>query len=421
MQKVLIITYYWPPGGGAGVQRWLKFAKYLPRSGWLPVVLTIDPDYATYPALDKTLEKDISKEIKVIRTRATDWFRIYNKDKSKVPAAGFAKMSNKSLMEKLSRFIRGNFFIPDPRRGWNRHAYRKACQIISETGIDRVITTSPPHSTQLIGLKLKKKFPGIKWIADFRDPWTDIYYYNRFYPTLPARMLDSFYERKVIRTVDRIITVGQTLKENLGSKISGAENKIEVITNGYDEADFTADDEAAPQKLIISYVGTLSESYPLDGLMEALNALLQTGKDFILRFAGEIPKDLKNLIINKLNLASIEFNPYLGHEEALRFIKGSSVLLLIIPYHRSNKSILTGKLYEYIAAGKPILCIGPVDGDAAGIINETGTGKTFDYNDPDGILNFLLIGKDSFPGDKGNSISRYSRQYLTGKVVKILE
>ena len=156
MKKVLVVTYYWPPSGGAGVQRWLKFSKYLPETGWQPIILTTDPAYAVYPALDASLEKDVPEYIRVHRTTATDWFRFYRGDKSKVPSAGFATNKDDSLKGKISRFIRGNFFIPDPRKGWNRYAFKKACELIEQEGIKHIITTSPPHSTQLIGLKLKK-------------------------------------------------------------------------------------------------------------------------------------------------------------------------------------------------------------------------------------------------------------------------
>jgi len=195
MQKVLIVTYYWPPGSGAGVQRWLKFSKYLPQYGWEPFILTVDPQYAAYPSIDSTLEKEIPVNVKVFRTKATDWFRIYSKNKSKIPTAGFANNYDNSFKGILFRFLRGNLFIPDPRKGWNRFALRKALEIIEKEGITCIVTTSPPHSTQLIGMKLKRRYPGIRWIADLRDPWTDIYYYKKFYPAFFPRMIDSAYEK----------------------------------------------------------------------------------------------------------------------------------------------------------------------------------------------------------------------------------
>jgi glycosyltransferase involved in cell wall biosynthesis len=237
MPKVLIVTYYWPPGSGAGVQRWLKFSKYLPSLGWEPVILTVDPGYASYPAIDNTLEKDIPESIKVYKTKATDYFRIYKKDKSGIPSAGFANSDESGFKAKILRFIRGNFFIPDPRKGWNKFAFRKACEIIEQEKISFVITTSPPHSTQLIGLKLKKKYPAINWIADLRDPWTDIYYYSMFYHTFLARSIDRLLEKKVLLGADRIITVGKSLKELFSGKAEGLGRKIRVITNGFDDDD----------------------------------------------------------------------------------------------------------------------------------------------------------------------------------------
>jgi glycosyltransferase involved in cell wall biosynthesis len=420
MKKVLIIAYYWPPSGGAGVQRWLKFSKYLPQYGWQPVILTVDPEYASYPALDISLEKEIAEGIEIFRTRATDWFRIYSNDKSKVPSAGFARNMDNSFGGKISRFIRGNFFIPDPRRGWNRFAFRKASEIIKKEDIEYIITTSPPHSTQLIGLRLKKAFPGIKWIADLRDPWTDIYYYNRFYPSFLARMLDASYEKRVIKSADVIITVGQSLKNSFISRFTGIENKIKVITNGYDDSDFEGKTVSVPGKLIISYMGTLSESYPVGGLITAMKNLHNEKICFTLRFAGEIPDIIKKKILSEIPGSLVEFNPYLNHDDAVKFILGSSVLLLIIPDHRSNKSIVTGKLFEYMAAARPVLCIGPSDGDASLIIEKTGAGKTFGYFDGEEITEFLKnINKFTVNSDRSRAI-KYSRINLTGEVVQIL-
>src|SRR5674476_1533962 len=167
--KVLIITYYWPPSGGAGVQRWLKFSKYLPEFGWQPVIITVDPEYAAYPVTDYSLVTDLPETVKVYKTPSINYFSFYKKNKSNLPSAGFANNLDNTFKGKFLRFVRGNFFLPDPRRGWNRYAFNKACELIELEGIRHVITTSPPHSTQLIGLKLKKRFPSIMWTADLRD------------------------------------------------------------------------------------------------------------------------------------------------------------------------------------------------------------------------------------------------------------
>jgi glycosyltransferase involved in cell wall biosynthesis len=420
MNKVLIVTYYWPPGSGAGVQRWLKFAKYLPAEGWEPVILTVEPEYAAYPAIDKSLLKEVSPDLKVYRTRATDWFRLYKKDKAKIPSAGFASNDNNSFTGRIIRFIRGNFFIPDPRRGWNKYAIREASGLIESGEIEHIITTSPPHSTQLIGLELKKKYPRIKWIADLRDPWTDIYYYNSFYHTPYARKIDANYEYNVLKTADKIITIGKSLKASFCAKVPGIEEKIGVITNGYDEDDFKILSSANPDPFTLSYIGTLSDAYPVSGLLDAVENLTRKGYDIKLRFVGSVSSSQRNLISLKYGKLLIEFIPYVNHEDAIRYMMESSVLLLIIPDHHSNRSIITGKLFEYLASGKPILCIGPEDGDAADIINTAGNGKCAAYNNTEGISQII----DHYHKERTNSgkdaPKKFSRKSLTKELVRLL-
>ncbi len=419
--KVLIITYYWPPGSGAGVQRWLKFSKYLPDNGWTPVVLTVDPQYATYPATDKSLGDDIPAGLQVYRTKAFDYFRLYKKNKSEIPSSGFAVNSDNTLSGKLSRFIRGNFFIPDPRKGWNRYAFRKACEIIESERILNVITTSPPHSTQLIGLKLKKKFPAINWIADLRDPWTDIYYYKEFYPTFFSRKIDSHYEKKVLETADRIITVGNSLKDLFASKIVGTGNKIEVVFNGYDEKDFSGMTQKEPLQFTISYIGTLSDAYPVNGLLKAISELRSAGTDFRLRFVGVVSKDQRDLITSVTGESHADFSGYADHKTAIRYMLNSSALLLIIPYHASSKSIITGKLFEYLAAQVPIICLGPPDGDAGKILRECGNGKIFGYDDSSGILDYIRFLMNNPPSGIKQSPEIFRRDRLTQKLVSLFK
>jgi len=417
MNKVLIVTYYWPPGSGAGVQRWLKFAKYLPASGWEPVILTIDSAYAAYPATDNSLLSEVSPDLKVYRTKATDWFRLYKKDKAKIPSAGFATNDNKSLSGRIIRFIRGNFFIPDPRRGWNKFAVREASRLIESGEIKHLITTSPPHSTQLIGLELKKKYPRIKWIADLRDPWTDIYYYDSFYHTPFARKIDANYEKKVLETADKIITIGKSLKTSFCARVPGIEKKIEVITNGYDEDDFTTISPFEPDIFTISYIGTLSDSYPVSGLMDAVENLTRKGYEAKLRFVGSVSSKQRDLISLKSDKLLIEFIPYVNHQDAIKYMLESSVLLLIIPDHHSNKSIITGKLFEYLASGKPILCIGPEDGDAADIISTLGNGKCAGYKDTEGISQIIEHYYKERTHSVKNAPLEFSRENLTKKLV----
>jgi len=421
MNKVLILTYYWPPSGGAGVQRWLKFAKYLPEFGWEPIIITVDPAFAAYPVTDDSLSAELSSSVKVYKTLAVDYFSMYKKDKTKIPTAGFANSIDNSLSGKIQRFIRGNFFIPDPRKGWNKYAFKKACEIIEAEGIKHVITTSPPHSTQLIGLKIKTKYPGIKWVADLRDPWTDIYYYDQFYPTFISKRVDLGFEKNVLRKADRIITIGSTLKKMFSSKVPEITGKIDVITNGYDDDDFNNTKPSNPDIFTISYTGTLSDTYPINGFLDALRNFKATGNPLILRFIGTVSLKQKELILSKTKNLNVEYISYVDHTKAVKYMLETSVLLLIIPDHQSSRSIITGKIFEYIASEKPVICLGPPDGDAAEILMETGHGITFDYNDSKGITEYLTkVSTDNTINGKTSS-KDYSRVELTKKVVSILE
>ncbi len=423
MPKVLIVTYYWPPGSGAGVQRWLKFAKYLPLSGWEPYILTVDPRFAAYPAIDNSLENEIPESVTVYKTKARDYFRFYSSDKSRIPSSGFAANEKKGFKNIISRFVRGNFFIPDPRKGWNNSAFRKACTIIREAGIDHIITTSPPHSTQLIGLRLKKKFPGIRWIADLRDPWTDIYYYDQFYPTYISRKIDSAYELNVLANSDKIITVGNTLKELFSSKIPGSAGKIEVIPNGYDDEDFEGLKPSLPDKFTISYIGTLSDSYPVKGLLQSLCGFKNKNNDFIVRFVGFVSESQRRFFISALGEQGLEFAGYADHKSALRYMFSSTMLLLIIPRHSSSKSIITGKLFEYMATGRPVLCLGPTDGDAALYLKSSPDSGIFDWDDSEGIEKFISQTAENTPF-LSNAAKRnpgYSRKELTRKLSEVLD
>jgi glycosyltransferase involved in cell wall biosynthesis len=420
MKKVLIITYYWPPGSGAGVQRWLKFSKYLPESGWEPVILTVDPEYATYPATDKSMEAEISPDLKIFKTRATDYFRVYSRDKNKIPSAGFASNNDSGIKSKFLRFVRGNFFIPDPRKGWNKYAFKKACELIGNGDINHIITTSPPHSTQLIGLKLKKKYPGIKWIADLRDPWTDIYYYDQFYPTFLSKTIDRKFEHSILLSADKIITVGKSLKDLFSKKLPGIKDKIEIISNGFDEDDFNGLNSTDPEKFTVSYIGTLSDSYPIKGFLDAINSIKEKGTDVCLKFVGTISPKQKELILSRVDESAVEFIHYVDHKAAIRYMLETTLLLLIIPDHQSNKSILTGKLFEYIASGKAVICVGPVKGDAADILEIAGNGKTFNYTDIEGMavyLENLILNPDN---SKKSENTLFSRRNLTRVLSGIL-
>ena len=423
MKKVLIITYYWPPSGGAGVQRWLKFAKYLPEYGWQPVILTVDPQYASYPQLDESLLAEFDPNCLVYRTKSFELYNLFKlfSGKKEVPYGGFANHSKEGIFLKFSKFIRGNFLLPDPRIGWKKYALKKAVELIKEFNIDTVVTTSPPHSTQLIGLKLKQKF-NIRWIADLRDPWTDIYYYNHFNHTALARKIDKDYERKMVENADFLITVSEDLKRIFAEKTAlSAVAKIAVIPNGFDEDDFRQTNVPAESKKIITYSGIFYEFYDIDCLHEALSRLNNNLKsDLMLRFVGNVPP----FVEQKFRSTGIEIESvgYVDHPKSIEYLLRSDMLLLFIAKEKNNRGIITGKFFEYLASQKPILAIGPTDGDLAKIIRDTQCGDLFDYSDTEGMFQFIqdkLINpvKISHP----EMANQYSRKELTRKIAQFLE
>lgn len=423
MKKVLIITYYWPPSGGAGVQRWLKFAKYLPEFGWQPVILTVDPQYASYPQRDESLANEIGPDCLVYTTKSFELYNLYKliSGKKEVPYGGFANESKGGLLQKVSKFLRGNFLLPDPRKGWNKYALKKAEELIREFNIETVVTTSPPHSTQLIGLSLKKRHD-IRWIADLRDPWTDIYYYHQFNHTALARQIDRNYERQVIEQADVVVSVSEDVKRIFAekSRLSIAAKTV-VIPNGYDEEDFKLKDIPAESRKIITYTGTISEAYDVDKLLDALVRLDEKLKaQLLIRFVGKIPITVEQRFRD--TGLDIELVGYVDHPKSIEYLLRSDLLLLVIPKVENNKGILTGKFFEYMASHKPILAIGPVDGDLAKIILETKCGRIFDYSDSEGMIRFIQnILDPEVTLVKPESTERYSRRELTHRIAGLFD
>ncbi len=426
MKRVLIISYYWPPSGGAGVQRWLKFSKFLPEFGWEPVILTVDPSKATYPVRDESLIKDQGEDLEVVRTDSNEWFSVYKKvsGNDRVPYAGFASESKTiSFKQKTARFVRGNFFLPDPRKGWNKYAIEAARKLIKEKTIDCIVTTGPPHSSQLIGLKLKKEF-NIPWLADFRDPWTDIYYYRQFYPTLIAQRINLNYEKKVLTQADIILTVSQGFKKIfVGKKIIDSK-KVTIISNGFDDEDFQQQEESRGSYFVLTYVGTLSDIYQIDIFIEAFLALLSEYPNCKLQFIGTVSNN-QLVKLSRIPSENIEVIPHVEHKKAIEYMERSNALLLVIPEHTSGQGILPGKIFEYMASERNILGIGPVNGDSSSMLSETEAGIMLSYEDLEGIkktmLKFYHASQDlEFP-EKEKKYLRYSRKNLTEELASIMK
>lgn len=418
---MLIITYYWPPSGGSGVQRWLKFVKYFREFGIEPIVLTVNPEQAVYPILDETLVKEIPDGVRVIYTDAKSPLDFYKKVRKKnVPHTGFTGEEKSGLVDKLLRFIRGNFFIPDARVGWNKFAIAAAEKIIQEEQIDTIVTTSPPHSTQLIGLALKQKFK-LNWLADLRDPWTEIYYNQLLYRMAFAKKKDLRLEQACIREADAVVVVSEDIKRLFAKGNEDLLNKIHVIPNGFDESDFPLETkkESSSDK-IIRYIGNLGEQYPIDGFLEVFRQLVENDSSWKLEFVGNSPENLRNKTREWQANNTVTFRPYVPHKEAIDFMKSASVLLLIIPQIENNKGILTGKLFEYIATGNPILCIGPEDGDAAAILKSYSNCRCIDPEHISKAIDWLK--NSNF--DQIESIEnrqQFSRKNLTKRISELLK
>jgi glycosyltransferase involved in cell wall biosynthesis len=406
VKKLLVITYYWPPSGGAGVQRWLKLVKYLAQMGWEVHVVTVDPKVATYPQRDLSLPEEV-EGVTVHRTDTSEPYRYYTFfSGGKVPSAGFANEGtgdNAGPLKRLARFVRGNVFIPDPRKGWNRFAERTALDLIDRHGITTVITTSPPHSSQLIGLKLKQQ-RDIRWLADMRDPWTGIYYAHELRQTAWAAKRNLDLEREVLTKADHIITVSQQLKRDfLKLHPHLSPEKLSVIPNGYDPDDFKSA-VSVERQFTIGYMGTITPQYDIRALLSVLSEM----KDKLrLRFIGEVPGELQRALQSTGH--ACEFTGYLPHDEALRRAGGCALLLLVIPRVADNAGIVTGKVFEYLALQRPILGIGPVAGDAAGILQEAGAGRMFDYADAEGMRHFISAVQSGQVLTSENSMA-YSRK-----------
>lgn len=418
VKKVLVITYYWPPSGGSGVQRWLKFVKYFRNFGIEPIVLTVDPDFATYPNYDFTFLDEIPKEIEIHRTKAKSPFALYSKVRHKeVPKVGFSGEKKARLIEKIMRFIRGNFFIPDARIGWNRFAIEKARELIKTNNFDCVITTSPPHSSQLIGLALKKEF-NIKWIADLRDPWTEIYYNKELYRTSFAKKKDFRLEQLCLQKADKVVVVSPAIKRLFGTHRTEILDKIRVIPNGYDEDDFREKINDSLNQKVIRYVGNLGEQYPIEGFLNAFAKVLEKDNEWTLEFIGNCHQGVKQKV-SELGLSnSVVFISYVDHKKAIEYMLKASVLLMIIPDIENNKGILTGKLFEYLATGNPILNIGPKEGDAAAILNENAVSITLNSTESDKMVEFIL--NSNRQRVSNSQKDKFSRKNLTKEIAELI-
>lgn len=433
MKKILIITYYWPPSGGSGVQRWMYFCKYLKEFGIYPIVITVNENKASYRYRDESFN-ELIKDVEVHRTNTREPLKLYSKiisgNKNSGIPIGFAGESKPALFQKISRALRGNFFIPDARIGWVKFALKEARKILSTEKIDIVITNGPPHSTHFVGMKLKSEF-SFTWITDFRDPWTDLHYNKFLYRTKWALNKDKKLEQKILKNSDVVLTIGPSMKNHLIRKGDIDANKVFYIYNGYDKNDFeNVEFSINPEHYTISHIGMLSDSQPITSFLYALKSFYDSKhpicKYLKLRLIGNVSpekiKEIKAIVPDLL----IEHIGYVQKKEAISYMFSSDLLFNSLAEMENSELLISGKLMEYIAAKKPILCLGNPQGDAAKLLSDFEHSEVFDRKDVSLIIDFLKtmfenwINKITFAG-KDESILQYSRYETTRQLANLLK
>ena len=422
MKRVLIITYYWPPSGGSGVQRWLKMSKYLPENGWQPVIYTAED--AEYPIEDQSLMNDVAPEAEVIRRPIVEPYTFYKKflgiKKGEKVKAGFINDGAKKTgwKENLSVWLRGNLFIPDARCWWIRPSVRFLKRYLKEHPVDAIISTGPPHSMHLIAKELHKKF-NIPWVADFRDPWTDIDFYKDLKLTRRSDRKHHRLERQVLSEATRVVTVGWDCAKGLENH--GA-NNVAVITNGYDFFDTSNENYQKTSILTMSHIGIIGANRNPEMFWEAISELDIPMK---IRLIGQIDNSVIESI-KRHNIENyVEIIPYIPHNQVIEEQQKSDVLLLFVNNTPNAKGILTGKLFEYIASGRPILSIGLENGDSARILNETQSGVTVDFNDKEKMKSVIRDLVEKYNDNQlitrhNETFEKYLRRNLTKDFVKLL-
>lgn len=423
-KKVLIITYYWPPAGGPGVQRWLKFVKYLPDFDIHPVVYI--PKNPSYPIIDISLLDEIPNQITVISQPIQEPYQLagfLSRKQSKSISSGVIPDEKKqNLVQKLMLYVRGNYFIPDARKAWVEPSVAFLSDYIQKENIETIITTGPPHSLHLIGMKLKEQL-GIKWLADFRDPWTTIGYHKKLKLTKASEEKHKQLERKVLETADCLIVTSENTKKEFTSKTN---QSVVVITNGYDEHRLPQTRHDA--KFTLAHIGSLLSERNPKNLWAVLNELLTENEDFKTDFQLKLIGVVSEVVLKDIEDHGLKDHVnvigYVSHKEALLQQRQSQVLLLAEIDSEDTKAIIPGKLFEYMVSETPILAIGPKESDVERIIKQTNTGSYFYYDSKIELKTQILTYFEAF---KNNSLTTnpiglqpYSRRNLTQRLAELI-
>ena len=425
MKKVLIITYYWPPAGGPGVQRWVKFVKYLRDFGIEPIIYT--PENPTYPILDPHIAADIPEDLTLLKTKIFEPYALaslFSKEKTQKISAGIIPTKKPSLLDKLLLWIRGNLFIPDARVLWVRPSVKYLSEYLTEHPIDTIITTAPPHSLHLIGLRLKEKFPSLRWIADFRDPWTTIGYHSQLRLTKRSARKHLAMECTVLQTADTLIVTSPSTQREFQAKTS---RPIEVITNGYDD-DFPTQTPTLSPYFLLSHIGSLLSERNPEPLWQVLSEMTKEQPDFRrdlrLCLAGKVSDEVLTSLQKWQLTGYLDLKGYISHTEAIALQRQSQLLLLLEINHPKTEGIIPGKLFEYMASQRPILALGYKQWDVKDIIAQTQTGITLSLTDTQAIrealTHYYTLYKSQQLHTHPTSLEAYHRKNLTKRLSEVI-
>jgi glycosyltransferase involved in cell wall biosynthesis len=429
MKKFLLITYYWPPAGGGGVQRWLKMTKYFREYGWEPIIYTAEA--GEQAAYDPSLVKEVPEGLEVVRTPIWEPYDLYKKftgkKKEEKVYSGFISEGKKSsFTQDLSVFIRGNFFIPDARRFWIKPSIRFLKKYLEEHPVDAIISTGPPHSMHMIALGVKKHHD-IPWIADFRDPWTQQDFYDQLKLTWPADLTHKRMEQKVLKKADRIVTVSWSWVEDFKALSKGRE--VDLITNGFDPADFQTTVSQRDEAFTICHIGSMNKDRNPQFFWKALSELKKEypgfGKKLKIKLIGQVDFSIQQAIQQYGLTDQLERLDFMPHADVVEHMKKAQLLLLPINSTPNAMGILPGKLYEYLGARRPVLAVGPLTSDAAKVIQLTQAGTINDYDDLEGlktnISNYFQQYQEDTLEVESSGIEQFSRKALAGKYAELLK
>lgn len=423
VKRALIITYYWPPAGGPGVQRWLKFVKYFKEFDIEPVVYI--PENPHYPIVDESFVSEIPLDIKILKHPIKEPYRfagMLSKKKTNTISKGIIDKKEQSFIEKAMLYVRGNFFIPDARIGWVKPSVAFLKKELVNNPVDCIITTGPPHSLHLIGMQLQKQL-NLPWIADFRDPWTTIHYHKELKLSKAAAQKHKQMETEVLQKADQIVVTSPTTKKEFKQLTN---TPIEVITNGYEVSE---DIYPIPDtSFSIAHIGSLLSERNPKILWKVLSEIASENKEFAtdleLKLVGAVSETIISSIEDAGLKTALKTIGYVTHAEALKMQHNAQLLLVVEMDRPETRAIIPGKLFEYLAAQRPIIALGPKGSDIQEILQQTHSGQFFTYQDEDALKELLLTHykafKDGTLSIQTNAIENYSRRELTRKMAALI-